>query len=669
MVEELLNKYDLLHASLICGGKVTFNVNFLNDNKVYVSLVVLFNKEEKKYSYDFINDEEFQKFVLPKIFQRFLSKNVSVNVRKVMGNDSYGTLIVQRKDLKDSLILRNCSLDNMDLLELLSLSLKEISNVNLSLDSKIIFNKDTHQQYDDYMKYNIAFDYANYKIKFFGENDSSSIKQYVKENEELNDSDELLILNIARYAYTFENLEFKNVWEEIEDNYKDNQKVLEICSLFKNNNIEEENIYTKALILAEYEKNNDLFLHYNDAVVLEAFEACNKQVNFFNGSYLTYWNSKAKYYESILDSQRQALCIDFIDAYDLKNKKHVELKNKLPHTNKGRSIINNLKKIRDEKIAFANIINNPITPLEVEEPIRLEIDEEAIRMGAEDQARLLLETIEERNKLKKDAEEFAKIIITKEKEYKKILQDAEEQARKIIELEKENEELKKLAQDNARYLFERDERLREEEALREFVSNMPVPSQDIDKINNLLNAISCVKDLDFAVNHPTVMQELIVLEEKIITYLTTHTNIVQNEDVVVPIEKEEMMESKPVIELLAMIRNAYVSSHEFEKDGRHTVIYFNPVDDDTYRVTLYSASAKDDSEDILMDAFFESYQLSDNVLEEICDIFKTGAVIVASKIDNIPPDKADYLVIDNMNNAIKFMDCKKDLIEKIKLYL
>ncbi len=667
MVEELLNKYDLLHASLICGGKVTFNINFLNDNKVYISLVVLFNNKEEKYSYDFINDQDFQRFVLPKIFQRFLTKNVSINVRKIMGNDSFGTLIVQRKDLKDSLILRNCSLDNMELLELLSESLKDISNVNLSLDSKIIFYEDTHQQYDDYIKYNIAFDYANYKTRFFGEDDDSYVKQYTRENEGLNDSDELLILNIARYAYTFENLEFKNVWEEIEENYKDNDKVLEICSLFKNNKIEEENIYTKALIFAEYEKNNDLFLHYNDAVVEEAIEACNKQVNFFTSSYLTYWNGKAKYYESILDSKRQAICIDFIDAHDLKDKKHVDLKNRLSHSSRGRSVIDNLKRIRDEKVAFANIINNPITPLEVEEPIKIEIDEETIKMGADEQARLLLETIEERNKLKKDAEEFAKIILTKEKEYKKILKDAEEQARKIISLEKENEELKKLAQENARYLFERDERLREEEALREFVSNMPVQSHDIDKINNLLNAISCVKDLDFAVNHPTVMQELIILEEKIVTYLTTHTNIVQDEEVIVPIEKEEMMESKPVIELLAMIRNAYVSSHEFERDGRHTVIYFNPVDEDTYRVTLYSS--KDDSEDILMDAFFESYQLTDNVLEEICDIFKTGAVIVASKIDNIPPDKADYLVIDNMNNAIKFMDCKKDLIEKIKNYL
>ena len=157
------------------------------------------------------------------------------------------------------------------------------------------------------------------------------------------------------------------------------------------------------------------------------------------------------------------------------------------------------------------------------------------------------------------------------------------------------------------------------------------------------------------------------LEEKIVTYLTTHKNVVHDEDTIVPIEKEEMLESKPVIELLAMIRNAYVSSHEFEKDGRHTLINFNPVDDDTYRVSLYSV--KENSEDTLMDVFFEEYQLTDSVLKEICDIFKKDAVIVASKIDNVPPDKADYLVIDNMDNAIKFMDCKRSLIEKVKTYL
>ena len=66
-----------------------------------------------------------------------------------------------------------------------------------------------------------------------------------------------------------------------------------------------------------------------------------------------------------------------------------------------------------------------------------------------------------------------------------------------------------------------------------------------------------------------------------------------------------MVETKPVIELLAMIRNVYVTSHDFEKDGRHTVINFTPVDEDTFRVSLYSV--KEDNEEVLMDAFFEQY--------------------------------------------------------------
>ena len=128
-----------------------------------------------------------------------------------------------------------------------------------------------------------------------------------------------------------------------------------------------------------------------------------------------------------------------------------------------------------------------------------------------------------------------------------------------------------------------------------------------------------------------------------------------------------MLETKPVIELLSMIRNAYTSSHTFEKDGRHTLINFAPVDEDTYRVSLYSI--KDDNEDLLMDAFFEQYQLTEKVLEELCDIYKDGAVIVASKVDNVPPDKADYLAIDNMNNAIRFMGCSRSIIDKVKDYI
>ena len=116
-----------------------------------------------------------------------------------------------------------------------------------------------------------------------------------------------------------------------------------------------------------------------------------------------------------------------------------------------------------------------------------------------------------------------------------------------------------------------------------------------------------------------------------------------------------------------MIRTAYVSSHEYEKYGRHTVINFDPVDEDTFRCSLYSV--KDEDDDILMDVFFEENQLTDSVIEQLCDIFKRDAVIIASKTDNVPPDKADYLVIDNMNNAFKITGCKRSFVDKVKEYL
>ncbi len=677
MLGDLLRDYDLFHSSIINGGKVKFNINYLLDGKVYISLVAKIGEDEKKVAYDFIDDQDFRIFSLPKILQRFLSKNVGLSIRKIMGNQDNGTMVIQRRDLKDCLIIRNCSNKVMKLAEILFESLSEINNVNTTEDSKIIFQVDTHQQHDDYMKYNIAFDFAYYKTQFFRNNNSENMdSEMVKENETEQDPEQLLLLNIARYAYTFESVE-TDVWDEIIKSYSENKAVIDICNNFKNNDFNPDSLCTKALILAEYEKNNDLLIHHEDIIIEEALEACNKMVNYFNSSYLVYFRDREMYYASILDGERQAICLDFIGAHDLSEdkKEQVEVKNRIQFqtrtSNHDRELLSRFRKIKEEKASFASIINDPIKEEDIVEreveKIFFDFDKEKLLIDAEEQAKRIFEIEKERDQLKRDAEEFAKIILQNEKEHKKIVEAAEEQAQRIIELEKENEELKKLAENNAKYIFEREQKIREEEDLREYINNMPVMSQDIDKINNLLNSISVVKELDFAVNHPTVMQELMLLEEKIITYLTTHQNIVSSNDTIVPIEKEEMIETKPVIELLAMIRNAYVSSHSFEIDGRHTVISFNPVDDDTFRVSLFSV--KDNSEDTLMDVFFEEYQLTDNVLEELCNIFKKDAVIVASKIDNVPPDKADYLVIDNMNNAIKFMDCKRELIEKVKEYI
>ena len=653
MVEELLSKYDLYHSSVISGGKIKFNINYLPEGSVYISLVALINGEEKKQSLDTIDDDNFKNYYLPKILERFFSKNIKVQIRKIMGNSEQGTIIIQRNDLKDSLIIRNCSVSVMELAELLQKCYSYISNYRV--DSMIIFN-DEYLKYDNYIKYNVLFDYASYKNKVY--NGSQEIE-----------NDSLLLLNIARYAYTFEELNSDDVWEEVKKSFTDNEKVIELCDLFKSNDYSEENDYTNVLCLAEYEKNNDMLIQVNDLAVDEAVNACNQGVTFFDNSFIDYFSNKQKEYEDNANEELQAIAIDYLDCRDLfENVTYLSKEN----TNKSDNVIvSKIKKIKEEKNTFSSIINDPINDEDLVEDevekIFSSIDRDQIKIDAEAQARRIIELEKERDELKAAADEYARIILKNNKEYKQIQEASKIQALKILELEKQNMTLKRMADENARYIFEKEKLYQEEAESRNEENETPVKSQDIDKINNLLYAISTVKNLDFSVNHPTTMQELSFLEEKIVTYLTTHKNIVHEEDVIVPIEKQEMLETKPVIELLSMIRNAYTSSHIYERDGRHTLINFNPVDEDTFRVALYSI--KEDEEDLLMDAFFEQYQLTDNVLAELCDIYKDGAVIVASKIDNVPPNKADFLVIDNMNNALKFMDCDRAIIEKVKEYI
>ena len=636
MIEELLKKYDLYHSSIISLGNVKFNINYLPGEKIYISLVLSYCDKEQKYSLDMDNSDDFKNIYLAKIVERFLSKNVKVNVRTIMGNATQGTLIIQRHDLKDYLIIRNCKKDVMDFVLLLQKCFNYMSNTKN--DSMILF-KEEYRDYDDYMKYNILFDYAMYKNALYDGKDE------VKD-------DELLLLNIARYAYSFEE---ENIWENIKSIYKDNKNVCDICDQFKNLNFEEENIYTKALVLAEFEKNNDILIHSNEVAVNEALEAVKNNVNYFDENFIDYWRAKQLEYYKTTDEEKQAVSIDFLKTVDSSKIKTKKL-----------DIISKLKKIKENK-EFNKVSNDDSSEIiDQDKEIFNILSEDEIKENAYIEAKRLFKLQQENIKLQHDAEEYAKEILKKEKEYREIKKSADEQAKKILELIEENNKLKKMAEENAMYLIER-ENLETEVYERKKTVDTPVKSQDIDKINNLLYAISSVKNLDFAVSHPVIMQELSLLEEKTITYLTTHKNIVKDEDVIVPIEKEEMIETKPVLELLSMIRNAYTSSLSFEKDGRHTLINFNPVDSDTFRVSLFSI--KDDNEDLLMDAFFEDYQLTDKVLEELCDIYKGNSVIVASKIDNIPPDKADYLVIDNMDNAIRFMDCKREFIDKVKQYL
>ncbi len=662
MIGEMLEKYDYAHSQIISGSKVNFNINYLLDNQIYISIVAKKGEIEEKFTYDFYDTDNFKEYILPKIFERFLSKNIEVKMRRVMADEEHGTLIVD--GLNDSLIIRNCSNEEMDLFEILSKAVIDVTNIyDYSKNSSIIFNNTETEKFNNYIKYNIIFDYAKYKTEYNVYYDS--INSVNVDESSKQDDESLFILNIARFAYTLDG-STTSVWDQIEKIYDDNDRVKEVCDGFRY--IEDEySLYVKALILAEFEKNNDLFLHYNDVAVEEALKACDNAVDFFDNSYLLYWENKKRYYGTVLDNERQLICMDFIDAYDLTQKQEVFEENTydvrdFKESKNKKSVIARLKEIKNNNLAFLNVDDGKDSNGDL-----IDIDHDEIISSADEEAQKIIEALEEREQLRKDAEEFAKTIIAKEKEQKKIVEEARIQARELLRIKEENEELKRLARENAEFILDRQRKLEEEERLRQEEINTPVKVSDIDKINGLLNAISVVKDLDFAVNHPTVMQELTFLEEKINTYLVTHKNIVHEENVIEIPGDEQVFETKPIIELLAMISNAYVSSHEFEKDGRHTVINFYQADEDTYRVTL--CSVKDNSEDTLMDAFFEYYQLSDNVIEELCNIFKRDAVVVASKTDNVPPDKVDYLVIDNMDNAIRFIACPKDLIDRVKMYL
>ena len=297
--------------------------------------------------------------------------------------------------------------------------------------------------------------------------------------------------------------------------------------------------------------------------------------------------------------------------------------------------------------------------------IALEKENEELKKLAEENARIILDKeIQENREIIRDASEYAKIIYAKQEERKSLLKAAEEQARRIFALEKENEELKKLAEENAKNLFARENKYRNEIKLREVDSKVPVNESDLDKLYNLLNALTAVENIDFAINRPTVLQEVVNLETKIETYITTHS-IVNKEEKKEEV-KIEMDDTQNNEDLLGVIRSAYAESHNYEREGRHSVLLVSP-DNEKMKVTVYSV--KDDSDDILTEVYFDNEYFDDKIINELCNIYKNGAIIVASKTDNLPGDIQDYLVIDSQDNAIKFMGCNQSIIERAKAYL
>ena len=296
--------------------------------------------------------------------------------------------------------------------------------------------------------------------------------------------------------------------------------------------------------------------------------------------------------------------------------------------------------------------------------IALEKENDELKRLAEENARLIFDKeLKQKQEIINDANEYAKIIYAKQEERKSLLKAAEEQARRIIALEKENNELRRLAEENAKNIFNRENRYKNELRLKEMVESEPMTKSDIDKLYALLNALSGVEDISFTINHPTVMQQVIDLETKIEAYISTHKVVEDIKPEVTITEKENKQTNK---ELLGILRNAYVQSHNYEKEGRHSVINVTP-ELNKIKVTLYSV--KNDTDDILTEVYFDEDFFDENTIRELCDIYSSGTVVVASKTDNIPGNLQDYLVIDNQDNAIKFMGCKRDIIERAKAYL
>jgi len=678
-LDDILCTYENYHNGIIEGNIIEISINYHGNTNIDISLVTKENKTIKdKVTETFKDDFDFNTYVLPKIIQRVLTKNDNITKRIIMGTSDFGNIIISRIDNKETLIIRNCSKRIMTMVEKLeesNLKLKEIkSESNLDIDSE-------NNKYEKYLAYNIALDYAKYrqdfiepagKANFF---DATTYKSYLEQENRSTEKniDNLILLDIARYAYrmgidTQTNSNY-TVFDELEL-YNNDPKIKELCRLFRNND-KKDSIAKKALTCAEYERNNEVYINENIDIIKEALDATSNGVVYGNDNFLGYWDGRRRYYRLLGNNELVKICNDFLNSNRLSINNEEKEKSVASMENKKKvSLIAEMKKVKENsRPDFSTIINDPIETKEEFSSGSLFRDEEheILAIGAEEQAARLLAAINERDQIKKDAEEFAKIILKNQRERKEIVKAAEEQARKILELEKENEELKRLAEDNARSIIEREKKYAEEVKLRELEINKPINKADIDKINNLLNAISMVKDLDFAVNHPTVMQEVNFLEEKIITYLSTHRNIISKDEFVEEQEETFVPEKKSPPELLSIIRNVYTTSHNYEKEGRHTLINIAPTQDEKYKVVLYSV--KHDTDDILTEAYFDKEFFKEDTIRELCDIFTKDAVLVASKTDNMPNNLADYLVIDNQDNAIKFMGCSQEIIEIAKAYL
>jgi hypothetical protein len=563
----------------------------------------LIKLNDNNYTFDF--DYDFDTNIFPRIIVTFLSLD-NMNVRKLLSNDS-GNIVIEKDNRR--LLLRNVNKNDIDMIDYLEKSISNQRN-----------NNDETTPVDSYVLCQILNNYfAHIKKK----KDNDIIKEIYEKNKNIIDSD-MDIYNVFKDLYNHESLyntdEFNNCINK--KNKDDNLKIV-----IDNERLKE---LEGELNMGKKKKraNNDFAKIINEPIEKTAEE---EEIDVLK-----------------LGAVEQAkMLLELQKERDQIKKDAEEFAKTILEKQKERRQIIHAAEEQAKRI------------------IALEKENEELKKLAEENARIILDKeIQENREILKDASEYAKIIYAKQEERKSLLKAAEEQARRILVLEKENEELRKLAEENAKNLFARENKYRNEIKLREMNSAVPVNESDLDKLYTLLNALTAVENIDFAINRPTVLQEVVNLETKIETYITTH-NVV-NKESKEDTSKIEMDEKQNSEDLIDVIRNAYAESHNYEREGRHSVLLVNPSDE-KIRVTVYSV--KDDSDDILTEVYFDKEYFEDKTIKEICDIYKSGAIIVASKTDNLPGDIQDYLVIDSQDNAIKFMGCEQNIIEKAKAYL
>ena len=560
-------------------------------------------------NYIFENDYGYDTNIFPRIIVTFLSLD-NMEVRKLLAGDT-GNIVIEKDHRR--LLLKNVNRNDIKIVDNLSSSITSLRN-----------GEDIKDNSSDYVAHQIINNYFSHIKKKI---DNKRYKTIYDINKKIIDNKDIYEL----FEKMYDEDALYNTDEFISNyiNNKEKNKKEEYKRIIKNERLEE---LEGELIMSKNKKENNNF----EKIINEPIE---EKKSLFDDSDRDVLQLGAV--------EQAKMLLEVIKERDAIKKDAEEFAKTILERQKERRQILRAAEEQARRI------------------IVLEKENDELKKLAEENARIILDReIQENKEILRDANEYAKIIYAKQEERKSLLKAAEEQAKRIYELEKENAELRKLAEENAKNLFARENKYRNEIKLREIDSAVPVSESDIDKLYALLNALTAVENIDFAINRPTVLQEVVNLETKIETYITTH-NIVTKE------EKEEQpsteIESKQTNEeLLGIIRNAYTESHNYESEGRHSLINVTPSDD-KMRVTIYSV--KNDTDDILTEVYFDEDLFEDKTIKEICEIYKNGAIIVASKTDNLPGDIQDYLVIDSQDNAIKFMGCDKNIIERAKAYL